>query len=59
VTSLEAASENPTQARKCRRYDEIAGHKLLTRGLDILGMDLAAMRMLRQRSSQAGFGMAN
>jgi hypothetical protein len=30
-----------------RRYDETAARKLLTRGLDILGMELAAMRMLR------------
>jgi hypothetical protein len=30
-----------------RRYDETAARQLLARGLDILGMDLAAMKLLR------------
>ena len=33
--------------QEVRRYDETAARELLARGLDILGMDLAAMKLLR------------
>ena len=43
MASSEAASENPTRAREVLRHDNTAARQLLTRGLDALGMVVAAI----------------
>jgi hypothetical protein len=43
-----------------RRYDETAARELLTRGLEVLGMDLASTRLLRHSDPRKQrFGVAD